>query len=90
MAVVTAACCGYSYYLPVCTIGTCSSCCDTGCCGYLGCRPGPIRRAVFGPCKWYGGCCWLVELRRLRVRWLRPGLHLVRLERLLQHSAFLL
>ena len=37
------------------------------CCGgdwYLGCRPGPVRRLVFGPYRWYGGwygsygCCY--------------------------------
>ena len=33
---------------------------------------------------------WLGELRRLRLRWLRPGLHLVRLERLLQYGSRLL
>jgi len=39
----------------------------TGCCGasaydggyYLGLRPGPIRRLLFGPYRWYwGGGCW--------------------------------
>lgn len=48
--------CAYSCYYSPCV----STCCDSGC--YLGLRPGPIRRWVFGPYKWYGrgysyGCC---------------------------------
>jgi uncharacterized protein (TIGR03000 family) len=40
---------------------------DYGCCGgssYLGIRPGPVRRVVLGPYRWYGGwyggwgCCY--------------------------------
>lgn len=41
---------------PVCSV----SVCDPYCGGwYLGVRPGPIRRAVFGPYRWYPsyGCC---------------------------------
>ncbi len=39
-----------------------SSCwgCGSGCYGggwYLGCRPGPVRRLLFGPCRWYWGGC---------------------------------
>ncbi len=41
--------CGYSCYSP------CYGGCGCGGC-YLGVRPGPIRRAVFGPYKWYAGC----------------------------------
>ena len=43
----------------------CSSCFATvgcgSCCGdawYLGCRPGPIRRLLFGPYRWYWGGYW--------------------------------
>jgi len=46
-------------YVSGCTIG-CDPCGDS--CGwYLGYRPGPIRRLLFGPYRWYYGggyCCW--------------------------------
>ncbi len=45
--------CGWgSCYTPCCT--SCYSYCDP-CCGswYVGVRPGPIRRALFGPYRWY-------------------------------------
>lgn len=50
--------CYSSCYMPCCTtIGYYNSC--NSCCGlYLGCRPGPIRRAVFGPYRWYWGGCY--------------------------------
>ncbi len=38
-----------------------STCCQTGCSScsyYLGCRPGPIRRAVLGPYRWYATNCY--------------------------------
>ncbi|MHB8897981.1 MAG: hypothetical protein ACYC6Y_04480, partial [Thermoguttaceae bacterium] len=61
---------GYGYYgwgyggyavcspcwTPVYSVGICDPCCGDW---YLGVRPGPIRRAVFGPYRWYpayGGC----------------------------------
>ena len=53
---------GYGYcspcWSPVCSVGVCDPCCDGW---YLGVRPGPIRRAVFGPYRWYRsyGCCSL-------------------------------
>ncbi len=63
---------GYGYYgwgywgfgccdpcwTPVCTVGVCDPCCDGW---YLGVRPGPIRRALLGPYRWYrsyGYCSW--------------------------------
>jgi uncharacterized protein (TIGR03000 family) len=42
----------YSCYTPC---YTCYSPCGYDC-GYLGCRPGPVRRWLFGPYKWYYGC----------------------------------
>jgi uncharacterized protein (TIGR03000 family) len=42
--------------------GGCSVGCYSSCCGpdwYLGCRPGPVRRLLLGPYRWYasyGGC----------------------------------
>jgi len=48
-------------YAPYTVTCVSDSCCDP--CGewYLGYRPGPIRRALFGSCKWYhsgcGTCC---------------------------------
>ncbi|MBN1590476.1 MAG: TIGR03000 domain-containing protein [Pirellulales bacterium] len=51
--------CYTSCYTPCYT--SCYASCDP-CCGswYLGCRPGPIRRALLGPYRWYyaGGCCY--------------------------------
>jgi uncharacterized protein (TIGR03000 family) len=46
--------CGYGSCYATAGCGSCY-----GDCGwYLGCRPGPIRRLVFGPYKWYGaGYC---------------------------------
>jgi hypothetical protein len=51
-------CCGYSTYTPYY-----SSCCTVGCSPgysggygwYVGYRPGPIRRLLFGPYRWYYG-----------------------------------
>jgi uncharacterized protein (TIGR03000 family) len=43
----------YSCYSPC--YSSCSSCCY-GSDWYLGVRPGPVRRAVFGPYRWYRGC----------------------------------
>ena len=45
-----------------CYTPCCSSCwgCGSGCYDggwYLGCRPGPVRRLLFGPCRWYWGGC---------------------------------
>lgn len=58
---------GYSGYsccspcwTPVCAPVCSVSVCDPYCGGwYLGVRPGPIRRALFGPYRWYRsyGCC---------------------------------
>jgi uncharacterized protein (TIGR03000 family) len=49
--------CGYGCYSPC---YSCYSPCYSSCCygsdWYLGVRPGPIRRAVFGPYRWYRGC----------------------------------
>ncbi|MCE5301942.1 MAG: TIGR03000 domain-containing protein [Planctomycetaceae bacterium] len=45
-------------------VGCCYTPCYTGCCGaydggwYLGWRPGPIRRFLFGPYRWYWGGGW--------------------------------
>ncbi len=41
---------------PVCSVSVCDPCCGGW---YLGVRPGPIRRALFGPYRWYRsyGCC---------------------------------
>ncbi len=68
---------GYGYYgwgyggytccspcwTPVCSVSVYNPCCDGW---YLGVRPGPIRRALFGPYRWYHsgygygyGCCSL-------------------------------
>ncbi len=55
-------CCGPTYY----SCSPCYSVCDPCYSGgwYLGWRPGPIRRLVFGPCRWYyaggwcGSCCY--------------------------------
>ncbi len=47
--------CGWNCgYTPACCTVSYAPCC--GDCA-LGCRPGPVRRLVLGPCKWYGGCC---------------------------------
>ncbi|MGD0900700.1 MAG: TIGR03000 domain-containing protein [Thermoguttaceae bacterium] len=43
----------YSGYYGGCSLGCYSSCYGSSC--YLGCRPGPIRRLVFGPYRWYCG-----------------------------------
>ncbi|MBN2476647.1 MAG: TIGR03000 domain-containing protein [Pirellulales bacterium] len=47
-------------YTPACTVSCCDPCCDP--CGgwYVGYRPGPIRRLVLGPYRWYyaGSCTW--------------------------------
>jgi uncharacterized protein (TIGR03000 family) len=60
-------CCGYtpsySCYSPCYTAVSCYSPCYDTCGWYLGCRPGPIRRALFGPYRsyWagsYAGCCY--------------------------------
>ena len=52
---------------PCCTIGVCDPCCDGW---FLGPRPGPVRRLLFGPYRWYRTpgwcsvccydpcCCW--------------------------------
>jgi uncharacterized protein (TIGR03000 family) len=58
-------------YAPRCVPAYYASCyspcyATVGCCGsyytsdwYLGVRPGPVRRLVFGPYRWYGaGCGW--------------------------------
>ncbi len=42
--------CGWGCGYTSCAVG-CTPCCDLT----LGCRPGPVRRLVLGPCKWYGG-----------------------------------
>jgi uncharacterized protein (TIGR03000 family) len=52
----------YSYCCSPCW----TDCCAPSCGGwYVGVRPGPVRRAVFGPYRWYYGgwgsystCCW--------------------------------
>lgn len=54
------ACYTYSCYTPCYSVG-CDPCCGT--CGgwYLGWRPGPIRRLLFGRYRWYYGgssCCY--------------------------------
>ena len=48
-----------------CCYGPCyTPCCVNSCDGwYLGCRPGPVRRLVFGPYRWYPAascpvCCY--------------------------------
>lgn len=48
-------CCApvYSCYTPCCWSSCYTPCCDGV--WYLGWRPGPIRRAVFGPYRWYYG-----------------------------------
>ncbi len=40
---------------PCCTIGACDPCCDGW---YLGPRPGPVRRLLFGPYRWYRTAGW--------------------------------
>ena len=44
-------------------LGVPSWCCPWDCgCWYLGIRPGPIRRLLFGPYRWYwtpAPCCWV-------------------------------
>ena len=49
----------YSCYSP--RYASCNACCY-GSDWYLGVRPGPVRRALFGPYRWYGagyyGCGW--------------------------------
>jgi len=55
-----------NYYVPsyvtscytACYSPCATSCCDTSCGWYLGVRRGPIRRAAFGPCRWYRDCCY--------------------------------
>lgn len=52
--------CYTSVYRPVCTPVCSVSVCDPCCSGwYVGIRPGPIRRCLFGPYRWYRsyGCC---------------------------------
>lgn len=44
-------CC--TYYTPCYTV-SCDPCCTGG--WYLGCRPGPVRRLLFGPYRWYYTC----------------------------------
>jgi len=43
------------YYAPCYTVN-CDPCCTTQCGWYVGYRPGPIRRLLFGPYRWYYGC----------------------------------
>lgn len=56
-------CCGPTYYSCYSCCSPCYSCWDA-CCGcdgwYLGWRPGPIRRLLFGRYRWYygGSCCY--------------------------------
>lgn len=62
-------CCGYTaYYTPsytsCCTVG-CDPCYSGGYGWYVGYRPGPVRRLLFGPYRWYYGytggwsdCCF--------------------------------
>jgi uncharacterized protein (TIGR03000 family) len=46
---------GYTaYYTPCCTVSY-DSCCGGGGGWYLGWRPGPIRRLLLGPYRWYYG-----------------------------------
>ena len=46
------------YSSPCCSFPCYTSCCVSSCDGwYLGWRPGPIRRAVFGPYRWYPSTC---------------------------------
>jgi uncharacterized protein (TIGR03000 family) len=48
----------YSCYSPCYTTVGCNPC-YYGSDWYLGVRPGPVRRLVFGPYRWYGaGCGW--------------------------------
>ncbi|MBN2023730.1 MAG: TIGR03000 domain-containing protein [Pirellulales bacterium] len=59
-------CCSpVSYSYASCYTPCYTSCCYTSCCDpcggwYLGYRPGPVRRLLFGPYRWYyaGGCGW--------------------------------
>ena len=46
-------CCGWSCYSPCYATVGCNSRCDSGL--YLGWRPGPVRRLLFGPYRWYRG-----------------------------------
>ena len=48
----------YSCYSPCyATVACATSYCDSD--WYLGVRPGPVRRLLFGPCRWYrAGCGW--------------------------------
>ncbi|MFW6124583.1 MAG: TIGR03000 domain-containing protein [Pirellulales bacterium] len=50
----------YSYYTPAYSYTYSPSCydpCATTTCGYyVGYRPGPLRRLLFGPSRWYYGC----------------------------------
>jgi uncharacterized protein (TIGR03000 family) len=50
--------CYSACYTPCCATARCYSPFNADCGWYLGCRPGPIRRALFGPCKWYWGGCY--------------------------------
>ena len=62
-------CCGYTAYYSPCytssyTVG-CDPCYSGGYGWYVGYRPGPIRRLLFGPYRWYAGytgysssCCF--------------------------------
>ena len=45
-----------------CCYSACYSPCYDSCGLYLGWRPGPIRRLLFGPYRWYWGGCysWLL------------------------------
>jgi uncharacterized protein (TIGR03000 family) len=45
--------CGVPLYGPFPAYTAWDSCCGGNL--YLGCRPGPVRRLVFGPYRWYGG-----------------------------------
>ncbi|MCC6125208.1 MAG: TIGR03000 domain-containing protein [Pirellulales bacterium] len=55
-------CCGTPAYRSYAYYAVSDGCCDGN--WYLGVRPGPIRRLVFGPYRWYGGwygsygCCY--------------------------------
>lgn len=47
-------CCG-PVCSPCCTVGVCDPCCDGW---YVGLRPGPLRRLLFGPYRWYRTSGW--------------------------------
>lgn len=49
--------CYTSCYTPCYTTVSCDPCCYTGS-WYLGWRPGPVRRLVFGSYRWYWGGYW--------------------------------